>query len=84
MTDRITAIEVPKEVLTLVANKLCTSRYCHIANILPLNDTHFLVLVANDNYDIRDAIMPYYKNINAAFSNQERNKYLYRPISEVE
>jgi hypothetical protein len=74
MTDKITCMEVPKEILTEVVNGLEFDSYCQVANVLPFTDTHFLVLIRNSNYNIR-SIKQKYVGINEAYSEQDRNEF---------
>jgi len=74
MTNRITCMEVPKEILTDVVNSLEFDSYCQVANVLPFTDTHFLVLIRNNNYNIREIKNKYF-GIDEACAHQDRNKF---------
>jgi hypothetical protein len=81
MTDKITCMEVPKEILTEVVNRLEFDRYCEVANVLPFTQTHFLVLIRNNNYNIRN-IEQLYVGINEAYPDHDRNKFRNYKVSE--
>lgn len=54
MIDKIICIEVFKEILIEIVNGMEFDRYCQVVNVLLFIEIYFLVLICNNNYNIRD------------------------------